>query len=229
MRPRGNPPTPSARSSAIDPLGTISNAMRSWKSPIRMIEPLPNCRSICASAFVKATCRSSSVAIGVPFLGSSTITLSCRSAKCLALIVEDRLDELVWDEGAQIVGALADADELDRHLQLVDDRYEHPALGRRVELGHDDPRELRRRVEELGLRDRVLPVRAVNDEQRLSRRLPELALDHSTDLLELFHQIGLRLESPGGVDEHDVGAAGLRGTDAVEDHRCRIGAVGTAN
>ena len=50
----------------------------------------------------------------------------------------------------------AEADELDRHVERVDDRDEHAALCRRVELGHDDARELRRFVEELRLRDRVL-------------------------------------------------------------------------
>src|SRR5437764_2785137 len=40
---------PSARSSASDPVPTTPTS--TWlRSPIRMIEPLPNCRSICATA-----------------------------------------------------------------------------------------------------------------------------------------------------------------------------------
>ena len=42
---------------------STSNDMRSWKSPILMIEPLPNCRSICARALLRATCRSSCAAM----------------------------------------------------------------------------------------------------------------------------------------------------------------------
>ena len=47
------------------------------------------------------------------------------------------------DERPQVVGAFAQPDELDRDLQLVDDGDEHAALGRRVELGDDDARQLR--------------------------------------------------------------------------------------
>src|SRR6266851_5014101 len=48
-RPRGRPPMPSATSRAIDPVGITSIGARP-SSPSRMIEPLPNCRSIWASA-----------------------------------------------------------------------------------------------------------------------------------------------------------------------------------
>src|SRR5258708_9214533 len=50
-RPRGMPPTPRAISSAMEPVGMISTAMRCWASPSFMIEPLPNCFSICEMAF----------------------------------------------------------------------------------------------------------------------------------------------------------------------------------
>ena len=74
-------------------------------------------------------------------------------------------------KGRKVLGSFAQADELDRHFQLVDDRNQHAALRRRVEFRDDDARQLGRCVEELGLRDRVLTVRAVDDEQRLGRRL----------------------------------------------------------
>src|SRR5216683_6339121 len=50
-RPRGMPPTPRAISNAMEPVGMISTAMRCWASPNFMIEPLPNCFSICEMAF----------------------------------------------------------------------------------------------------------------------------------------------------------------------------------
>src|ERR1017187_812731 len=49
IRPRGRPPMPSATSSEIAPVGITSIGARP-SSPSRMIEPLPNCRSIWASA-----------------------------------------------------------------------------------------------------------------------------------------------------------------------------------
>ena len=48
-RPRGIPPTPSAASTASEPVGMTNMTCSGW-SPSRMIEPLPNCRSICVSA-----------------------------------------------------------------------------------------------------------------------------------------------------------------------------------
>ena len=48
---------PSATSSAIDPVGITSMGARA-SSPSRMIEPLPNCRSIWASAVSRDFSRS---------------------------------------------------------------------------------------------------------------------------------------------------------------------------
>ena len=45
MRPRGTPPTPSARSRAMEPVGMASICCRS-SEPSRMIEPCPNCFSM---------------------------------------------------------------------------------------------------------------------------------------------------------------------------------------
>src|ERR1700689_3586566 len=60
-RPRGTPPTPSAASKEIEPveiteMGTIASLL-----PRRMIEPLPNCFSICANAKSMARERSSAM------------------------------------------------------------------------------------------------------------------------------------------------------------------------
>src|SRR5271168_3034253 len=58
-RPRGRPPTPSAISRPSDPVGTVSISTAFWFLPRRMIEPLPNARSICdraaSSALVLST------------------------------------------------------------------------------------------------------------------------------------------------------------------------------
>src|SRR4029079_16658142 len=57
------PPMPSARSSAIDPVGIESICMCELASPIFMIAPLPNCRSIWEIASSMARSRS---VIGYP-------------------------------------------------------------------------------------------------------------------------------------------------------------------
>src|SRR5262245_23788442 len=57
MRPRGMPPTPSARSSAIEPVGIVSRTSLS-RDPSFMIAPRPNCFSIVANAASTALPRS---------------------------------------------------------------------------------------------------------------------------------------------------------------------------
>ena len=62
-RPRGTPPTPSAASNEIDPvemteMGTIASLL-----PRRMMEPFPNCFSICERASSTARERSSAKSV----------------------------------------------------------------------------------------------------------------------------------------------------------------------
>ena len=57
MRPRGTPPTPSARSSDSAPVGIAATLTWKASSPIRMIEPWPKSRSICPSALFSADSR----------------------------------------------------------------------------------------------------------------------------------------------------------------------------
>jgi hypothetical protein len=56
---------------------------------------------------------------------------------------------------------------------------------------------------------------------RLIRHPP---LDHATDLGELVHELLLVLKPPGGVHEHGVEPARLRGGDGVEGDGPGVGA-----
>src|SRR5438552_14146923 len=58
MRPRGIPPTPSAASSAREPVGMTEISVI-WLSPRRMMAPLPYCFSIWPRASPRARCFSS--------------------------------------------------------------------------------------------------------------------------------------------------------------------------
>jgi len=49
-RPRGKPPTPRAASNEIDPVEITAMGTMASLLPNRMMEPLPNCFSICESA-----------------------------------------------------------------------------------------------------------------------------------------------------------------------------------
>ena len=67
----------------------------------------------------------------------------------------------------------------------------------------------------------VLAGCRVDHEQRLVRRALEAARDHAAHLGELVHQVRLRVQAPGRVDDHDVAA----GADRVVGDRRRIAAA----
>ena len=60
-RPRGRPPTPKAMSRPREPVGMVSISTACWFFPSRMIEPLPNARSICERAASSALVLSTEV------------------------------------------------------------------------------------------------------------------------------------------------------------------------
>ena len=109
--------------------------------------------------------------------------------------------------------------------ELVGDRQRDAALGGPVELGQDDAVDVDRLPEQLRLAQAVLARRGVDGHQRLVRRVGHLLGDHAPDLGQLLHQVVLRVQAPGGVDDHHVGAALAAAGDRVEGDRARIGAL----
>ena len=83
--------------------------------------------------------------------------------------LEQGREERLGIKGFEVLHPLAHADELDRDLMLVgpDDAQDDAALGRAVEFGEDNPAEWQGFLEELGLLNRVLAGRGVEDEQNV--------------------------------------------------------------
>ena len=102
---------------------------------------------------------------------------------------------------------------------------QHAAFGGAVELGHDQAGELQRVVKGLDLAERVLPGVAVNHQQHLVRRGGIGLLHHALDLAQLFHQVQLGGQAPGGVHQHHVLAARLARADGVKAHGGRVAAL----
>ena len=100
------------------------------------------------------------------------------------------------------------------------DREHDPALGGAVELGEHHARHVDGLGELAGLREPVLTGRRVDDEQHLLERSGR-AVDDAAELLQLLHQVDLRVQPAGGVDEHEVGVAALRRAHRVEHDRAR--------
>src|SRR6478672_743561 len=69
---------------------------------------------------------------------------------------DDGVDEGLGVEGREVVGTLTETDELDGDAELALDRDDDAALGRAVELGQDDARDVDGLGEHLGLLEAVL-------------------------------------------------------------------------
>jgi len=79
-RPFGNPPTPSAASNEMQPVEIDCTPAVSIRSPRRMMDPLPNCFSICVKAMSIALfllTRSSAITLSLPMI------VNCRSSMYL--------------------------------------------------------------------------------------------------------------------------------------------------
>ena len=100
-----------------------------------------------------------------------------------------------------------------------------PPFARAVELRQGDAGDVDRLAEEPRLLEAVLARGRVDDEQRLVRRALEPLRDHAAHLRELLHQVRLRVQPAGRVDDHDVAAARLGGRDRVERDRGRVAAA----
>ena len=99
-----------------------------------------------------------------------------------------------------------------------------PPLARAVELGEHHAGDVDRLGELPGLREPVLPGGRVEDEQHLLERARR-AVDDAPELLELGHEVGLGVETAGGVDEHEVGVAARGRAHRVVDDRAGVGAL----
>src|SRR6202011_1757867 len=166
---------------------TTERARRSSVTSASSTSASPRRRAAIAT---RAPCAASATAVASPIpelapVTSATVPSSGRAIALRRRGLEQRLGELRGIERRERILPFAQSDVLHRHDELIDDPHEHTAFRRRVELGDDDARELRRLVEQLRLRERVLPRRTVDDEQRLGGRRTGLALDDAPHLLQL--------------------------------------------
>ena len=88
MRPRGRPPTPSARSRPSEPVEIVSISTARSRWPRRMTEPLPKARSICPIAASRARCRSGDSRRNA--LASSAMSIRPRCSLCRSRLIPRR-------------------------------------------------------------------------------------------------------------------------------------------
>src|SRR5580704_5435996 len=127
-------------------------------------------------------------------------------------------------ERRQIVDALADADEMHRHFELLRDGDQNAAAGGTVELGHDETGDADDLAENLDLRQRVLADGGVEHEQHGMRRRRLDLLHHPHHLFQLAHQFGTVLQTAGGVDQQHVDVFLFCRLDRLENQTGGVGA-----
>ena len=138
-----------------------------------------------------------------------------------------KFNEFARRERGDIVLALADADKPDGQAELGGDGDGRASLGRPVDLGQEDPRQAGEFKELAGLDEGVLADRRVEDEQGFQAGLGQLADDDPLDLLELGHEVRVRVDAARRVDEEDLALLGLERLGGVEDDGRGVGPVGT--
>ena len=117
IRPRGMPPTPRARSSAIEPVGITSIAWMAAE-PSFMIEPVPNCFSIARIAADTALPRSA-------WARSSALSLPLRSSAARSPVIamgSSRSCRMVLDRQVALPGETSGRSTLVGALFLFADR-----------------------------------------------------------------------------------------------------------
>src|SRR6266568_4085814 len=145
-----------------------------------------------------------------------------RCAGCPPLS-EHGVDKRQRLERRQVVRALAQPDQLDRHAELPLHGDHDAALGGAVQLRQDDPGDVDDLGEHPGLTQAILARRRVEHEQHLVDRA--VLLDNPLDLAELVHQPGLGVQAARGVHDNGVHAARHARTDRLERDARRIGAL----
>ena len=102
------------------------------------------------------------------------------------------------------------------------ERGDDAAFGGAVEFGDDETGDAQRFVKRLYLRQRVLAVVGVQHNKHFVRCARQRLVDHAFDLFDLFHQMQLRGQAPGGIGQHDIDAARGRRLYGVVHHRSGV-------
>src|SRR5579885_2933506 len=127
-------------------------------------------------------------------------------------------------EGDEVVDLLAGADEADGEAEFAGDGDDDAALGGAIELGEDDAGDANGAGKFAGLGEAVLSGGGVEDEKDVVRGAGDDFGGGALHFFEFGHEIGLGVETAGGVNDDGIGFAGLGGGDRVEDDGGRVGA-----
>src|SRR5690606_10085214 len=72
------------------------------------------------------------------------------------------------------------------------------------------------------LHDRILTIRGVKNQQHFVRSPGNYLSDHTVNLFEFTHQVCLRVQSAGSIDDDDVRLTGQAGGTRIVRHGGRV-------
>jgi len=139
-------------------------------------------------------------------------------------LIKECFNEGIGVEFGDVCGFLTEADEFYRYIKLVFDGDNDSAASGAVELGQEYPRNVYRFGEHLCLSDCVLACRGIENEQHLIGRAGYFSGYDVADFCQLPHQVRLRMQSPGCVENQDVGGSCCGGLTGIERHCCGVAA-----
>ena len=140
--------------------------------------------------------------------------------------------EIFGIELLQVIDLLAHAHAQDRELEFLGHGHGDTALSRAVELSHDNTVQAQRLVKLERLVQTVLARRGVDHKHDRNRHgtgghIGGTLTGHIDHLGKLAHELGARVQTAGGIDEHQVAAALIGLVEHVIAHARRIGAAVT--
>ena len=135
-----------------------------------------------------------------PTCAARAVRGSSRGAK----VFEQCIDERSWFEASDVVNLLAHTDKLHRPAHLLANRHDDAPFGGTVEFGEDDPSAVDGLGELTGLADPVLAGGGVEDEEDFVGRCGDQLADGRLDFGQFGHQVLLRLQPTGRIDNADV-------------------------
>mmetsp|Transcript_2421 Transcript_2421/g.8124 ORF Transcript_2421/g.8124 Transcript_2421/m.8124 type:complete len:547 (+) Transcript_2421:71-1711(+) len=151
----------------------------------------------------------------------SVIAVDEVGSSVLWIDVEEGVDVGVGAKVLEILEGLADADELDGDLEVLDDAHAEAGSRGAVELGDDEARDADVVPPGPRLVDGVATDGGVDDEQRLVGGAVELLRDGLFDLVQFHRQRVVVREPPRGVDDDDVVVPGEGDVHRLEGRRRR--------
>jgi hypothetical protein len=134
------------------------------------------------------------------------------------LLLEDPVQEGLGVEGLQVVDPLPQSHQAHRKPLLGLQGHHDPPPPRGVGLRQDDPREVHRLPEGLGLSQGVLPHGGIQDDEGLVGGALQLLPDHPVHLPELVHEPFLGVQPAGGVHDDRIAPPPFGRLQGVEGH-----------